>query len=190
MVHQGLRDINHMRLVTSAMFGRRRLLPFAICMALLAAPAAAAPSSATVNATVKASVVKPLTLTALQDLDLGTIVLGGGTWSGAIVSISRAGVFSCANANTTCSGTRRVATYRVTGTNKQTIQITAPNATLINQADSTKTLTMVIDRPASVVLPNSGNPGIDFSVGGSISLSSATAGGLYAGTMNVTVDYQ
>ena len=91
------------------MFGRRRLLPFAICMALLAAPAAAAPSSATVNATVKASVVKPLSLTALQDLDLGTIALGSGSWSGATVSISRTGVFSCANVNTTCSGARQVA---------------------------------------------------------------------------------
>ena len=172
------------------MLGRRRFLPFAICMALLAAPAAAAPSGATVNATVKASVVKPLSLTASQDLDLGTIVLGGGIWSGATVSITRAGVFSCANANTTCSGTRRVANYRVAGTNKQTVQITAPNATLVNQSDSTKTLTLVMDAPASVALPNSGNPGVDFTVGGSITLSSTTAGGLYAGTMNITVDYQ
>ena len=171
------------------MFGRRRLLPFAICMALLAAPAAAAPSSATVNATVKASVVKPLTLTALQNLDLGTIVLNGGTWSGATVSISRTGVFSCTNANTTCSGVRQVASYRVAGTNKQTVQITAPNATLVNQSDGTKTLTLVMDAPASVALPNSGNPGIDFAVGGSITLNSATAGGLYSGTMNITVDY-
>ena len=172
------------------MLGRMRLLLFAISMVLLAAPAAAAPTSATVNATVKASVVKPLTLTALQDLDLGTIVLGGGTWSGATVSISRTGVFSCANANTTCSGVRQVANYRVSGTNKQTVQITAPNATLVNQSDSTKTVTMVMDAPASVALPNSGNPGVNFSVGGSITLSSATAGGQYAGTMNITVDYQ
>lgn len=172
------------------MLGRMRLLPFAIYMVLLAAPAAAAPSSATVNATVKASVVKPLSLTALQDLDLGTIALGNGVWSGAIVSISRTGVFSCANVHTTCSGARQVANYTVAGTNKQIVQITAPNATLVNQSDSTKTLTMVMDAPASVALPNSGNPGIDFSVGGSITLSSATAGGLYSGTMNITVDYQ
>ena len=172
------------------MLGRMRLLPFAISMALLAAPAAAAPSSATVNATVKASVVKPLSLTALQDLDLGTIALGNGTWSGATVSISQTGVFSCANVNTTCSGARQVAMYQVAGTNKLTVQITAPNATLVNQSDSTKTLTMVIDAPASVALPNSGNPGVDFPVGGAITVSSATAGGLYAGTMNITVDYQ
>jgi hypothetical protein len=32
-------------------------------------------------------------------------------------------------------------------------------------------------------------PGVDFSIGGSIAVSSATADGTYAGTLNVTVEY-
>jgi hypothetical protein len=40
-----------------------------------------------------------------------------------------------------------------------------------------------------VTLTNSGPPGSSFSLGGSISLSSTTAGGTYVGTFNVTVDY-
>ena len=35
--------------------------------------------------------VKPLVLTKLQDLDLGTVTLGPGVWSNATVSLSQAG---------------------------------------------------------------------------------------------------
>jgi hypothetical protein len=152
--------------------------------ALLAAPAQAAPS-----VTVQANVVKPLILTWLQDLDLGSVVLGPGTWSGATVGISRTGVFSCTNPNLTCSGATQSAKYNVSGTNNRTVLISAPSVTLINQSDPTKKLTMVADNPGSVMLTNSGPPGTNFSLGGTITLSSTTESGLYSGTFNVTVDY-
>lgn len=139
--------------------------------------------------TISATVAKPLTLTWLQDLDLGTIALGPGTWSGATVSLSRGGAFSCANVNLTCSGATKTAQYNTTGSNKLVVQITAPNVILTNQSDPTKTLTLIVDNPGSVVLTSSGAPGVDFSLGGAISLNSTTATGVYAGTFNVTVDY-
>jgi hypothetical protein len=77
----------------------------------------------------------------------------------------------------------------VQGSNNQTVRISAPNVTLVNQSDATKTLTLTVDSPASVVLTNSGPPGTNFSIGGSISLSSSTAAGTYVGPFNVTVDY-
>jgi spore coat protein U-like protein len=43
--------------------------------------------------------------------------------------------------------------------------------------------------PTSVVLTSSGIPGVNFSIGGSVTLSSATPAGTYVGTFNVTVDY-
>ena len=138
---------------------------------------------------VSASVVKPLVLTWLQNLDLGTIVLGPGAWSGATVQITRAGAFSCTNTNVTCSGVTQVARYNVSGSNNNVVHITAPNVTLVNQSDATKTLTLVVDNPGTVTLTNSGPPGSNFSLGGSVLLSSATAGGTYSGTFNVTVDY-
>ena len=151
---------------------------------LPSAPADAAPS-----VTVQANIAKPLTLTWIQNLDLGTIVLGPGTWSNATVAISRAGVLSCANANITCTGAGQVAKYNVSGTNNQTVRISAPNVILTNQDDRTSTLTLVVDGPSSLVLTNSGQPGTDFPFGGSIVLSSSTPGGTYSGTFNVTVDY-
>jgi len=140
-------------------------------------------------ATVNASVVKPLVLTWLQDLDLGTIVLGPGTWSNATIAISRTGTFSCTSANVTCSGTTQVARYNVSGSNNQVVHITAPNVTLRNQGNASQTLTLVVDNPGTATLTNSGPPGTNFSLGGSITLNSTTAGGTYSGTFNVTVDY-
>lgn len=145
--------------------------------------------AATQVAQVNANVVKPLTIKWIQDLDLGTIVLGTGTWSGATVKLTRAGVFSCGSSNVTCTGATAVAKYNVTGSNNMTVRISAPNVTLVNQADPAKTLTMTVDSPGSVVLTSSGAPGITFPLGGSISVNSTTAGGVYRGTFNVTVDY-
>ena len=44
--------------------------------------------------------------------------------------------------------------------------------------------------PASVTLVNSGNPGRDFNVGGSITIPSTATDGVYSGVIEVTVDYQ
>ena len=153
---------------------------------LVAAPVAAAP---TTSATVNATVVKPIILTWVQDLDLGSITLKPGTWSNATVSISRTGVFSCANPNTTCAGLRQVAKYNAVGTNNMTATITASNVVMRNLADPTKTLTLTLDKPSSITFTNSGQPGITFAIGGAITLNSTTAEGTYTGTFNVTVDY-
>jgi hypothetical protein len=160
-----------------------------LVVALTAVAAAPVHAASSQVAQVNATVVKPLTLSWVQNLDLGTIVLGNGSWSGATVGISRTGAFTCANANVTCSGPTKVATYNVSGTNNQVVRITAPNVTLVNQSDPTKTLTLLVDSPGSLTLTNSGSPGVNFSLGGSISVSSTTAGGVYSGTFNVTVDY-
>lgn len=162
-----------------------RALATLICAVSMGTPAAAATQSASVNA----SAVKPLTLTKIQDLDLGTATIGPGTWSNATVSISQAGTFTCANANIVCTGATMAAKYNVQGSNGMTVRISAPNVTLVNQSDSTKTLTLLTDAPASVLLTNSGKPGLDFGIGGSITLNSNTAAGTYVGTFNVTVDY-
>ena len=54
-------------------------------------------------------------------------------------------MLSCANANVTCTGATPVAQYNVQGSNQQTVQISAPNVTLVNQSDPTQTLTLVTD---------------------------------------------
>ena len=159
----------------------------ALLLALTDLSSQALAASAVVKVNAKAT--KPLSLSRVQDLNLGTIVLAPGIWSGASVSITQAGLFRCTNPNTTCSGVTQAATYTVSGSNNEVVRITAPNVTLTNQSDPTKTLTLVVDSPGTVTLENGGKKGTDFNLGGSIALTSATAGGLYTGTFDVTVDY-
>jgi hypothetical protein len=166
-------------------FDRLPLLVLFASSIAIGGPAGAVTQNASVNATV----LRPLTLTSQQNLDLGTITLSLGTWSGATVGISRTGVFSC-NVKVICTGAPQVARYKVTGSNKMVVRITAPNVTLVNQADPTKTLALVVDNPGSVTLTSSGEPGNSFNLGGSITLSSTTSTGTYTGTFQVTVDYQ
>ena len=165
-----------------------RIARFLVVMAV--GHCAANAHAASVNVSVNATALKPLEITKLQDLDLGTITLGPGTWSNASVSLSQLGVFVCLPINITCSGATSVARYNVVGSNKGVVRISTPNVTLVNQSDPSKQLTLIVDSPPAVVLPNSGQPGVDFSIGGSITINSSTAGGVYVGTFSVTADYQ
>jgi hypothetical protein len=165
---------------------RSKALAALVCLWPASSPAFATTQSATINA----SVSKPLEFTWIQDFDLGTITFNPGVWSNVTVSLSQAGVLSCASANLTCTGATKVARYNVAGSQGSTVLITCPNITLTNQTDPTSTLTLVTSAPPSVYLTNSGRPGTNFNIGGSITLSSTISGGTYAGTFNVTADYQ
>ena len=136
--------------------------------------------------TARASIVKSLTLTKKQDLDFGTITLSGaaGTYT---VSITPAGVLSCP-AGATCAGPTVPAIMNVQGSNRQTVRITIGGTNLVNPIDGSQ-LAFTPSSVASVTLPNSGAPGIDFNIGGSIVIPS-TADGTYVGNVTVTAEYQ
>lgn len=163
------------------------LLLLAMCLSGLGEGTAIA---ATSSSAVQANVVKPLTLTSLQNLDMGIIMLKPGLWSGAKISLSRTGVLTCDAAYLTCSGATMTARYNVQGTNRMMVNITAPDVNLVNSTDSSQRLTMVVDNPGQVLLTSSGVPGVDFDLGGSITLNSSAGSGDYTGTFAVTVDYQ
>jgi hypothetical protein len=166
-----------------------RLGTNAAVAAAVAACICAPANAATINAQAKAKAVKPLAIESRQNLDLGTIMLGPGTWSGATVRLSRTGALTCP-ASVTCSGATQVAIYNIAGSNGQTIAIGVPNVTFVNQGNAAKTLTLVPDAQQTVQLTNSGNPGTNIPIGGAITIDSTTANGVYSGTFNVTADYQ
>lgn len=149
--------------------------------ALIATPAAAAQ----VTAAASVNVVKPVSLTKLQDLDFGTLTYASFTGTRNIV-LSRAGALTCA-ADIVCSGATRAARFNVQGTNRLTVLISVTGGTLSNGTDS---IPFTPDAPASVTLTNSGSPGLNFDVGGSIAVNPDLVGGTYSGTMTVTADYQ
>jgi hypothetical protein len=139
--------------------------------------------------TIKASakVVKSLTLIRKQDLDFGTIMLSGdsGTFT---VSISMTGVLTCPG-GFTCSGTPRPAILNVSGSNGNVVRITALPSDLVNATDGSK-LRFTPVAPPTITLTNSGSPGKDFNMGGSIVIPSTAADGVYSGNIEVTIDYQ
>ena len=156
-------------------------------LALTAAPAQAA--TPTTPAVAKVKILKAVTISQVEDLDFGTVVLSGaGAWSGDTVSVSNAGVQSC-TANLTCSGTTTAAEYNVTGSNAQTVNLSIPASVVIQNAALDSLTVNLNNAQTTILLTNSGAPGDNFSFGGSISLDSTTPDGDYSGDVVVTADY-
>ena len=133
-----------------------------------------------------ANVVKSLTLTKKQDLDFGTITLSGATGT-YTVSLSMTGVLTCPS-GATCAGTPVQGIMNAQGSNGQVVVISVASSNLVNAVDSS-TIPFTPIAPASITLTNSGFPGKDFNIGGSIAIPS-TADGTYSGSVVVTANYQ
>lgn len=157
---------------------------------LLALSSPAAAVSPATQATATAKIYKPLTISSVQNLDFGVIVLTGATFSGEVVSISQAGALTCGTSPgvvLTCSGSAQPAKYKLVGTNNATVTITSPGFNLTGPG----TLAFTPSAPATVNLGATGSTtGLTFGIGGSITLASTTADGVYSGTFQVTADYQ
>lgn len=156
------------------------LLSFAAA-ALIAAPA----SAAQITAVTSVKVVKPVSLTKLRDLDFGSLAFGSFTGT-RTVALSQGNVLTCA-ADIVCSGVAQTARFNIKGSNRLTVVISVTGGTLSNGTDS---IPFTPDAPSTVVLPNSGNQGSDFDIGGSINLDPNLVGGIYSGTLTITADYQ
>jgi hypothetical protein len=159
-----------------------------LALMLGASPAAAV--SPLSQATANAKIYKPLTISKVQNLDFGVIVLGSGAWAGEVVSISQAGALTCGGGtNVTCSGSPQVAKYHLVGTNNAMVTVSCPGFNLNGPGGAT--LAFTPNAPASVNLGATGlASGVDFSIGGSIAVASTTADGVYSGPFVVTADYQ
>lgn len=172
----------------------KKILVAAAAMAAFAAaaPAAAqnAPVSALTKATANARLIKPLTLTALRDLNFGTIVMGNLAGNDT-VSISGAGVVSCgASGNLTCAGTPTSAGYRITGTQGQVVVVSSAAPSFPLTGSNGGTLSFVPSFPATVTLGAVGSAANDFSVGGSVVIGATTPDGVYKGDIDIQVAYQ
>ena len=158
----------------------------ALAALALSTPAfAAATNQASANATV--NIVSPLTLTKKTDLNFGTVI---GPFAGEKVEVSTAGLRNCSTL--TCSGNASVsaANFAVSGgTASQPLTVTVDTSTtLTGSVSGSLTLDLTTDVPTGVATDTSGNA--TFGVGGSITIPSTTADGVYSGNFNVTVQYQ
>ena len=161
----------------------RLLHPFLATLATMALAAPAAAVSTTAVTTV--NIIRPVSLSKLQDMDFGTLTFAGFTGTRTL-TLSRTGVLTCA-ADIVCSGVAKQARFNAQGTNKLVVLITYSAGTLSNGVDS---IPFAPNGPASITMINSGAPGLDFDVGGALTISPTLVGGVYSGTMTVTADYQ
>lgn len=164
-----------------------RIISKLAAFALMGAMAAVHAQAATTVVKASAKVAKPVTLSVKQNLDFGTVMLSG-VAGNHTVSISMTGALSCPS-GLTCTGAPRPAIFNTSGTNGQVVRIFAAQSDLTNASDGSK-IRFTPVAPVSVTLTNSGSPGKDFNVGGSIVIPSTATDGLYSGTIEVTVDYQ
>jgi len=118
------------------------------------------------------------------------VIPAAGVAATRTIAVNNLNVRDCAGGavDVVCSGTTSVPTYNVTGTNREVVTV-FKTASLLNGSNG-GTLAFRPTGPATVTLPNSGNTGVDFTIGGEIDIVPATVDGLYTGNINVTVDYQ
>lgn len=184
---------------------RTILSAFLATSALLALGISSPAAAVTASATVKANVLKPVQLTGGGTINLGTIVTpSNATYSGTFTVVPAAtqtGTF-CA-ASFSCTGTPTAAMFNIQGTNKTDIQLNVPltvTMTLQGYTGSGSAPTLTLTSRNSLFtnnatgnyimqVPNSGQPGLDFYVGGSLTIDQDTVGGQYQGTFTVTADY-
>lgn len=172
--------------------------------ATVAALGSTGAQAATANATAKANVLKPLQMTGGGTVDFGTIVTPStASFSGTFTIDAAASQTStyCAS-GFACTGTPAAAMFNLQGSNNANITLTVPlnvALTLQGATGTPPTLTFVTKHSLAanngtgnyvIQLPNSGAPGLNFYVGGSVTIDQATAGGSYQGAFTVTADYQ
>lgn len=185
------------------MLNRSKLVILAASLAVAnLLPTAAQAASATASAT--ANVLKPLVMTGGQTISLGNIVTPStATFTGTFtVDAAATQTSSFCAAGFTCTGTVKSALFNLQGTNNANITFNVPLTVTMSLVGATGTPpTLILTTKNSIAansgtgnytiqLPNSGSPGSDFYVGGSVTINQATAGGTYLGSFTVTADYQ
>ena len=157
-------------------------------LALSSAPAMAASPSAQANAPAK--IYKPLQISKVTDLDFGTIVLVGASFTGETVTVPTSGPVVCGSGggNLTCGGAPTAAKFHLVGSNNAMVTVSSPAFTLSGPTTLNVTPTSLSQ---NLSLGAAGlTTGIDVLLGGSISLDSTTPDGVYTGIWTVTADYQ
>jgi hypothetical protein len=101
--------------------------------------------------------------------------------------MDQAGALTGCGTNVTCTGSPVAAKYHLVGTNNAIVKITSLPFSLTGPG----TIAFTPNAPATINLGATGaTTGVDFSIGGSITLDSTTPDGVYTGVFAVTADYQ
>jgi Mat/Ecp fimbriae major subunit len=138
--------------------------------------------AATATGTARAKILRPITVTAVDDLQFGTIITGA---AASTVDISTAGARTC-GAGLVCSGATTAGSFNITGTTGQTVTISVPASVSLTSGANSMTASLTASAATAVLVANAAS----FTVGGSLAVGANQADGDYTGTYTATVNYQ
>lgn len=162
-----------------------KFIKAAVASSVLAASVmgAGAAHAATASADATANILEQVTVTSDgTDLAFGTIVTGT---AASTVAVASNGTATC-GAGLVCTGTTTAAGFDVTGTTGETVDVSADTTVTLTNANGDNMSASLSPSVSTIVLD--GTDG--FTVGGTLNVGANQADGQYAGTFNVTVDYQ
>jgi Domain of unknown function (DUF4402) len=171
------------------MFGAVRLsLAIALPLALLAPAAVAAPISPSVRPAGQAALMRPLTLTKLNDMDFGNL---GVTAAGTAVINPVTDTMTTTGGVLPLGGTPRAATFRGVAQGSAVVNIRIPNGGInLTRVGGTQTILLnafTLDGQSKRTMAQAGI--FDFKVGATLRPAAGQVEGLYTGTFDVTIQY-
>lgn len=168
------------------MIGALRSSLIMISLALVAAPSAAAPVAPPAPPAAQAALMRPLTLLKLADMDFA----GLGVTTGGTATISPInGLMTVSPGLAHLTGTPSPARFRGAASRLAIVLIRIPSSISIRRIGGTETLTVDQFRLSGTAIRIVGTTPFDFAVGARLTVPAGTVEGVYAGQMNVTIEY-
>jgi hypothetical protein len=171
------------------MAGAVRLFPaLALPLALLAPAAFAAPVGPPASPAGQAALLRPLTLTKLNDMDFGSLgVIAAGT---AVIN-PVTDTMTTTGGVLRLGGTPRAATFRGVAQGNAVVNIRIPNGGVnLTRVGGTQTILLnafTLDGQSKRTMAQAGV--FDFKVGATLRPAAGQMEGLYIGTFDVTIQY-
>ena len=171
------------------MFGLLRfLVAFAVAALFMPAVASAAPLAAPAPPSASASLLKPLTLTRLADMDFGNLAVAG---AGTAVIDAVTDTMATTGAVTRAGGSPRAALFRGVAQGSSVVIIRIPTRSVtLTRAGGSETMILdnfTLDGQSKRTMAQAGV--FDFKVGGTLRVAAGQVEGLYSGTFDVTIQY-
>jgi len=170
-------------------FLTKAALAATVATGLFAAPAMAAPAG-NADFTAKAKIVKPVTIANQTDLDFGTVTMNTSLISEKVtVADGAASVAVCGSTQLTCSGVSGSADFLVSGGVANQAIVLSYNAppSVLTHSNGTNSVGFTLDAIENITLSATGTG--SFSVGGEITVVTATIDGDYSAIVNVVANY-
>ncbi|WP_162875565.1 DUF4402 domain-containing protein [Sphingomonas crusticola] len=147
---------------------------------------ALAQSTATANASSTTTILSPISLTKVLDMQFGKVVRPGNASSNTVLVSAAGGRTISGTGNGVLVGTAgQQAQFTVAGEGAASISVTVPGTFAMGPLTVTTTGTY-----PTAIGGTAGSPGTaTINVGGSFPMTSATATGSYTGTLTVTAAY-